>query len=339
MQKKELLLLTVCLVFTLIIMGGCAGMQNKETNAKVKYPDKPITVIVPFSVGGGLDLTARSLEKLAPKYLGQPLVVVNKPGGTGVIGWNELAGAPPDGYTIGVTDSNILLQPLYGSTKYNYVTALSPLAQVSSLPMVMAVQTHQPWQTADDLIKYAKMHPGQLKFGHGGMGSFQHVIGEMFGQTAGITIEQVPFSGAGEVTAALLGGHVELIFVNPMVVKEHVKSGPIRVLAVSSEQRLVDPIFAQVPTFKEQGLDIVLNNWFGVAAPKEMPAELKNKLVEGFKAIVTNPEFIQNMQNAGLQVEYLGPKESEEKWLSDNQKLKKTLIETGVLDLIKAQKK
>ena len=339
MRKKELILLTVCLFLTLIIMGGCAGMQNINTATKVKYPDKPITVIVPFSVGGGLDLTARSLEKLAPKYLGQPLVIINKPGGSGVIGWNELSGANPDGYTIGITDSNILLQPLYGATKYNYVTALDPIAQVSSLPMIMAVQTHQPWQTSDELIQYAKMHPKQLKFGHGGMGSFQHLIGEMFGQAAGINIEQVPFNGAGEVTAALLGRHVDLIFVNPMVVKEHVKNGTIRVLAVTSEQRMIDPVFAQVPTFKEQGLDIALNNWFGVAAPKEMPAEVKNKLTEGFKAIVNDPEFIQNIKNAGLQADYLGTKGSEEKWLSDNQKLIKILKDTGILERIKAQKK
>jgi tripartite-type tricarboxylate transporter receptor subunit TctC len=339
MRKRELVLLMTFLFLILLIIGGCANIQERPTTVNGKYPDKPITVIVPFSVGGGLDLTARSLERLAPKYLGQSLVVVNKPGGAGAIGWNELAATNSDGYTVGITDSNILLLPLYGATKYNYLTALDPLVQVTSLPMVIAVQAGQPWKTLEDLIEYAKMHPGQLKFAHSGLGSFPHILGELFGLEAGVTIEQVPFSGAGEVTAALLGGHVQLIMVNPMVVKEHVKNGTVRALAVTGEQRIIDPVFAQVPTFKEQGLDIVLNNWFGVAAPKEMPIEVKNKLAEGFKAIITDPEFIMNMKNAGLQVEYLGPKESEEKWLSDNQKLKKILIETGILDLIKEQKK
>lgn len=338
MGKKKLIFM-VSSLFILMIIGGCSDISNKTTTAKRQYPDKPITVIVPFSVGGGLDLTARSLERLAPKYLGQPLVVVNKPGGAGAIGWNELAGASPDGYTIGITDSNILLLPSYGPTKYNYPTALDPLVQVVSLPIAMAVQADQPWQTVDDIVGYAKKRPGELNFAHSGVGSFPHILGEMFSLEAGIVIKQVPFSGAGEVTAALLGKHIQIIFVNPMVIKEHVKNGTIRVLAVTGEQRMIDPVFAQVPTFKEQGIDIALNNWFGIAAPKEMPVEVKDKLNEGFKAIVTDPEFIQNMKNAGLQVEYLDSKESALKWLSDSQKLTKILKETDILDKIKTQKK
>lgn len=330
-------MLSVIFLAFILVMGGCTS--NKMTIANVKYPDKPITVIVPFSVGGGLDLTARSLEKLALKYLEQPLVVVNKPGGAGAIGWNELSGSNPDGYNIGITSIDMLLLPSYGPTKYNYLTALEPIAQITSLPMVMAVQTDQPWQTVDDLVQYARNHPGQLKFAHTGIGTFPHLLGEMFGLVTGTAIEQVPFMGSGEVTAALLGGHVQFIIVNPMSVKEHVKNETIRVLAVTSEHRMSDPVFAQVPTFKEQGIDIVLTNWFGVAAPKEMPDHVKNKLAKGFKAIVNDPDFIQNMTNAGLQVEYLGPKESQYKWLSDNEKLNKILKETDVLDKIKQQKK
>lgn len=337
MRNPKMLLMMVYLFLSLIV-GGCTDIPNKAATIN-KYPDRPITVIVPFSVGGGIDLTARALEKLAPRYLGQPLVVVNKAGGAGATGWNELSGAKPDGYTVGMTTTDMLLLPAYGPTKYNYPTSLDPLVQVASLPMVMAVQAEQPWQTVDDLVQYAKKHPGELKFAHTGVGSFPHLLGEMFGLATGVAIEQVPFTGAGEVTAALLGGHVQFIMVNPMTVKEHVKNGTIRVLAVTSEQRMTDPAFSQVPTFKEQGLDIVLNNRFGVAAPKEMPVEVKNRLAAGFKAIVTDPEFIQNLENSGLPVEYLGPQESQFKWLSDNENLTRILKETNVLDKIKEQKK
>lgn len=337
-MQKNSMIFTIFLALVLVL-GGCADTSNKITATDVKFPDKPITMIVPYSVGGGLDLTARSMERLALKYLGQPLVVVNKPGGAGAIGWNELSGANHDGYTLGITGIDMLLLPAYGPTKYNYLTSLDPIAQVVSLPMVMAIQADQPWQTVDDLIQYARKHPGQLKFAHTGVGSFPHLLGEMFALEAGITIEQVPFTGAGEVTAALLGGHVQFIIVNPMVIKEHVRSGTVRILAVTSDQRMKDPAFDQIPTFKEQGLNIVLTNWFGIAAPKEMPVEVKDKLAEEFKAIINNPEFINNMKNAGLQVEYLGPKESQEKWLSDNEKLTQILKETDVLAKIKAQKK
>lgn len=337
--EKSLICWAVYLFLISIIIGGCAAMQNIQTTTTMNYPDRPISIIVPFSVGAGVDLAARSLEKTAPKYLGQPLVVMNKPGGGGAIGWNELAGSNPDGYTIGIASIDMLLLPQYGSTKYNYSTALTPLIQFAALPMVMVVQADQPWQTLDDLVKYAKEHPGQLKFGHAGIGTFAHLLGELFGHATGITIEQVPFSGGGEVTTALLGGHVQLIFVNPMIVKEHVKSGKLRILASTGEQRMTDPVLAQVQTFKEQGLDIPLNTWYGVAVPKEMPVELKNKLAVKFKTMISDPEFIENINKAGLQVEYLGPKESEEKWLADSQKLSKTLQETDMLERIKTQKK
>ncbi|MEN6566109.1 MAG: tripartite tricarboxylate transporter substrate binding protein, partial [Veillonellales bacterium] len=322
-----------------ILLGGCSGMQNKAVSTTGKYPEKPITVIVTFSAGGAADLIARVMEKEAPKYLGQPLIVVNKPGSAGTIGWNEVAGARPDGYTVGITAAELLVLPLYGMTKYNYLTDLQPLAQMTASSWTLAVQTEQPWQNVDDLVNYARQHPGQLKFSHSGIGSFPHVIGEMIGKAAGTTLEQVPFRSSGEAITALLGGHVQVAIVNPATVKEHMKSGTVRVLAVTGEQRLTDPDFAGVPTLKEQGFDIAYTNWFGVAAPKDMPPEVKAKLVEGFKAMIEDAEFKKSVENMGLQVEYLGPQKSEEKWISDSKKISKTIQETGILDLIKAQKK
>ncbi len=313
-------------------------MEPKPVTTISKYPEKPITIIVPFSAGGGLDLVARSLEKTSAQHLGQPLIVVNKPGGAGTIGWNELAGAAPDGYTIGITGIEVLLQPLYSEMKYNYPTALDPLAQVSAYPMVMVVQANQPWQNVDDLVRYAKQHPGQLKFGNSGVGSIAHVYSELFAHTAGITLEPVPFRGGAETLAALLGGHIQAFFTNPAIIKEHLKAGTIRVLAVTSEQRLADPEFTDVPTFKEQGLDIVFSYWIGVAAPKEMSVEVKAKLANGLKAIISEPEFKKNLENIGLPVDYLNPLESQAKWMSDNQTLSKTVQETGILDRIKEQK-
>ena len=340
LHKKMLLLLATALLIT-SALAGCSDVQvqNIPSTATTRFPEKPITVIVPFGVGGGLDLTARSLEKFAPKYLGQPLTIVNRPGGAGTIGWNELAGANPDGYTIGITGIDMLLLPLYGSVKYDYPIALAPIAQVAATPMVLAVQTNKPWQTLTELIDYARQHPGELKFGHGGVGSFPHLLGEMVAQTASVTIEQVPFSGASEATAALLGGHVHLSFVNPMVIREHVKNGTIRILAVTGEQRLPDPALAQTPTFKEQGLDITLTNWYGIAVPKETPPQIKKKLAEGFKNIISDPEFTSNMSNIGLPVQYLGPQETQDKWLADKQKITLTLKDTGILEKIRNQRK
>jgi len=327
----------VYLLLVSFMIGGCTAIQPTVTTAR-KYPEKPITLIVPFSAGGGMDLLARAMEKTATMNLGQPLVIINKTGGGGTIGWNELAGAAPDGYTIGISGVDLIFQSLYGSTKYNYPTALEPLVQVSSSPYVMVVRADQPWQNIDDFIKYVRQNPGQVKIGNSGVGSIAHVLGEMLAHTVGVTLDPVPFRGGSEALTALLGGHIQAIFTSPATIKDHIKNGTLRVLAVPSEQRLADPLFANAPTFKEQGIDIVFSNWMGVAVPKEMPIEIKTKLADGLKAIILDPEFKSKLENIGLQVDYLNPQEFQNKWLDDNQKLSKIVQETGILDRIKEQK-
>jgi tripartite-type tricarboxylate transporter receptor subunit TctC len=337
-QRRSWILLMTCLL-ALLLLGGCTNMQDKTISTTTKFPDKPITLIVPFGAGGGMDLVARLLEKSAAAQLGQPLIILNKPGASGALGWNELAAANPDGYTIGMVSTEVILHPLYGITKYNYPTALDPLAQISESPQVMAVQADQPWQNVNDLIIYARQHPGQLKFGHAGIGGIAHIAGESFAKNANIELQQVPFQSGAEETANLLGGHVQIIFINPAAIKEHVKSGALKVLAVPGEHRLIDPVFTNVPTFKEQNVNIIGSGWYDIAAPKELPIEIKNKLANGLKAMINDPEFQKNLANLGLEVNYLGPKESQEKWLDDSEQLTKTIQQTGILDKIKDQKK
>ena len=331
-------LFIACLLAISIMIGGCTSMQNQMVTTTGKYPDKPIMIIVPFTAGGGVDLAARALTNSATKYLGQPLVVVNKPCGTGVVGWNELASSNPDGYTIGMAEVELLLHPLYDSTKYNYPTALEPLCQISSIPLLLVIKADQPWQNVNELVNYARQHPGELKFSHTGIGSLNHILGESLAHSTGIKLKQVPFQGGSELLTALLGDHVQIAILSPALVKEHLKNGTVRVLAIASDRRLTDPVFSNVPTFKEQGLDIVFSNSWGIAVPKELPIEVKTKLTNGLELIITDPEFKKDMENLGVNVEYLGPKESQELWITESKKLTKALQETGIVDLIKSQK-
>lgn len=336
MKKKQFLRLAFGLLLTIII-GGYTYMQSNMSNT-ASYPTKPITIIVPFSPGGGMDLVARVLEKLAPKYLGQPFLVLNKPGGAGAIAWNELSSASPDGYTIGMTAPELLTLPLYGTTKYHYPTALEPLAQVSISPMVMVVQVDQPWQDLTAVINYAKEHPGQLKFGHGGIGSLSHIIGESFSTLTHSNLQQVPFRGGVEATTALLGKHIEIAIVGTSVAKEHIKKGTLRAVAVSGEHRISDPIFAQTPTFKEQNLDLVFNNWFVIAAPKDLPPAVKVQLAAGLKSMILDPDFKNNMDALGVEIEYLDRKATATLWIEEKEKLTNLLEKNGILDLIKSLK-
>ncbi len=338
-MKRKLGMFLVCFLSFAIIIAGC-GFKNASLDSQSKYPSTPITLIVQYSPGGSTDLLARSMEKMAKKYLGVPLVVVNKPGGGGTIAWNELGEAKPDGYTLGMTSNGVILQPLYGSTRYNYPTALEPIAQIAISPVVMAVRADSPWQTVDDVINYARQHPGEIKFGHPGLGSLPHIVGEMFTKEAGIQIEQVPFMGTAESIAATMGGHIQLMFASsPSDIKELVRSGKMRALAMSSQKRLIQPEFANVPTFKERGLNVELTIWQGVGAPKGLPENIKKTLAQGFEKIVNDPDFVNNLENLGLTVEYLGPKESTEKWIAESNQMTKIVQETGIAERIASQKK
>jgi Uncharacterized protein conserved in bacteria len=262
------------------------------------------------------------------------------PGGAATIGMNELAAAKPDGYTIGVVSMTAILQPLYGQTRYHYPTALEPLVNVVSSPVVLASLTESPWKNMSELVSYAKQHPGEIKYGHSGLGTAVHITGEMIARETGIHIVQVPFRGASECMAALLGKHIQLMFVyNPAVLKEYVENGTIRILGVSDETRLTIPGFENIPTFKEQGIDVAFNFWTGIAAPKGLPPGEKDKLEAGLKEMVNDPELKKSMEDLGMTVRYMGPDEFSTRWIEDNTKLTKIVKETGIAELIAAQKK
>jgi len=337
MNSKWILYVGITSLLVLIsILGGCNKATN-ENMAEVKYPVKPITVIVPFAAGGGNDIIARTLEKTAIQHLGQPFVIVNKPGGASTIGMNEIARAQPDGYTIGIIGMSAILQPLYGQTRYHYPSALEPLVKVVSTPIIVMVLSNQPWKNLNELIEYAKQHPGELKFGHSGLGTSRHITGELFAKEAGINIVQVPFKGESEALAALLGGHIQLIFADPAI-KEHVASGAVRVLGVAESKRLSIPGLDNIPTFQEQGVNIALNFWTGIAAPKGIPYTEKTKLAAGLKEMVNDPEFKKSMADIGMSVEYLGPDEFSDQWIADNRNFANTVKETGIAELITSQK-
>lgn len=301
------------------------------------FPNRPIKLIVPFSAGGGSDFQARTLEKVAQKHLIEPLVVINHSGAAGVVGWNEVAHAEPDGYMLTVTSPEVLLHTIYRPGVTSYLTSLDQLAQISTYPLVMVVNAEQPWQNVDDLIAYAKQHPKEIKYGNSGIGAVAHIISQVFGQAAAIELTPVPFQGGSESIAALLGNHIQFVLVSPSIAKEHIKAGTLRAIATTGEKRLNFPVFADVPTLKESGIDLVFNNWFGIAAPKELPKEVRVILEEGLKKAIAEPEFQKNMENLCLEVEYIDNKNSRTKWVKEADKFNKMLHDTGILNEVKAR--
>jgi tripartite-type tricarboxylate transporter receptor subunit TctC len=303
------------------------------------YPDRPIRFIVPFSPGGSSDIVARLIAKDAQKFLGQPFVIENRPGAAAMIGLNELVQAKPDGYTIGITNSGMVTQPLYGVAKYNYVTDLQAIAQVGEVPFVLCVRGDSKFKTIEDLIAFAKANPSAVNYGITGIGNTAHIGPEHLKYLAKFPMEAVNFSGGGELITSLLGGHIQAGGINPVDIREQVKAGKIRVLVIFGDKRLADPLFADVPTAKERGFDVSVTLWQGIGAPKGLPDAVRTKLSEAFEQIMANKETRDALQGLGLDPVYLGPADFSRKWTEQQAHYKQVVTDTGILQMVRSQTK
>lgn len=311
-MRNKLQLSLLCVIFAAIaVLGGCKATSKTTDSTSEAYPSHQIKLIVPFGAGSGVDSQARALKKVAVKYLHQPLLVFNKPGGGGNLGLYELVKAKQDGYTLGIASPEVIFHSIYGNEKYQYVTALEPLAQISSAPLFLVVHAESPWNSVDDLIQYGKSTP--LKFSHGGIGSASHVIGEIFGKLNHIKTLQVPFKVSSEKVSMLLGKHVDATFISYVAVKEHVEAGKLKLLASTGSKRLENSFLANVPTLKELNMEIEFTDWFGIAAPKSLPPEIRSKLTVIFKDMIFDPEVAVALKANDVQIEYLDPAESQKK--------------------------
>jgi tripartite-type tricarboxylate transporter receptor subunit TctC len=307
--------------------------------AQTKYPTKPITIIVPFAPGGSSDLVARVFAKASNKHFGQPMVILNKPGAAMQIGLNELAASKPDGYTVGITNSGMLLQPLLSKTQYNYATDLDGVAMAGEIPFVLAVKSDAPYKTLEEFVTYAKANPGKVKYGHTGIGSSSHTPLEQFALAAKLNIESVPYDGGSLLIASLLGGHIQAILNNPVDLQAHIKAGTIRVLAAAGEQRIDDPLYENVPTFKEKGYDVLSILFQGFGAPKGIPEDVLTALRDGFERIAKDPEIEQAVRDLGLVPRFMNGKDFGIYWQTRQKELSEALEITGIMQIFRDQKK
>lgn len=340
-MNKKLIILGVTLLCAALLFAGCAknGGQSGAKKTDPKFPDKPVTLIVPLGAGGSTDLLARAIANVAPKYLGQPIVIVNKPGGSTNVGMAELVKSKPDGYTIGAINNGVVVQPLLGNTKINYADELVSLGQAAIAPQVLAVSADSPWTTLEEFVQYAKENPGKIKYGNVGTGTSTHIALEQFANAAGIKMSAISFEGGSQAITALLGGHIQVTSQSPVDFKEQIKAGKLRALAVAGNTRLDDPVFKDVPTFKEKGYNFSQILWQGFAAPKGLPDDVRQKLVKAFEQMLNDPEVKKATNELGLTFEFADADTFKNTWITSQADYKKILTETGIMDQIKNQKK
>jgi tripartite-type tricarboxylate transporter receptor subunit TctC len=277
------------------------------TIAADAYPSKPITAIVPMAAGGSSDLMARAIEKFWTKYSPQPLVIVNKPGGGGVVGTEQVVRSRPDGYTlyIGYGSGHDVVMPTLQKMPYDPLKDLIAVARVSIHSVVIVTGAKSPFNSIKDVIEYSKKEGKPVTTAVSVKAGAVDIALTAFGKAAGVNIVTVPFSGGAEATTALAGGHLMIGGGHPSEVIPHIKSGRFKALAVVLPQR--DPTLPNVPTLKEQGIDVATwGSIKGVAAPAGTPAEVV-KYIEGtIKKICNDPEFKKTMENLNQPIMYQG---------------------------------
>ncbi len=242
------------------------------------YPSRPIRFVVPFAAASGADIVCRALTQALPGVLGQPVIVENRGGGAGSIGSVEIAKAAPDGYTIGYGNVGTLSinRSLLSSLPYN-PDGFTPIATMGRVQNVLVVRNDLPVKTVQELIAYARRNPGKLNMASGGNGTTGHLGGELFKAMAGVFMVHVPYRGASQGLADLMGGSADLMFDNISSAVPHVRNGRVRALGVTGAQR--SPVMPEVPTIQEAGLkDYETTAWGGVVGPPGMPAELVQRL-------------------------------------------------------------
>ncbi|WP_029002106.1 Bug family tripartite tricarboxylate transporter substrate binding protein [Azohydromonas australica] len=273
--------------FMLSSLGATAlGLSTRSFAAG--YPERPITFICPWPAGGTADVTMRALCVAAAKQLGQTIVVENKTGASGMLGLKALATAKPDGYTIGQIPISVTRFAQLGTVQLDPLKDLTYLARTSGQTFGIVVRSDAPWKTLKDFVAAAKAKPATLTYASAGIAGATHVGMEEFAMAAGIQLNHIPYKGGAPALQDLLGGQVDAL-ADSTSWAPHVKSGKLRLLATWGEKRTQD--FAETPTLKELGYDVVVDAPNGVGAPKGLDPAIEKRLREAFKAAVASPEF------------------------------------------------
>ena len=278
------------------LLGGTSAMAQA-------YPTKPVTIIVPFAAGGTTDILARIIGQALTAELGQSVVVDNRAGAGGNIGGQAAAKAAPDGHTLfmGTVGTHAINASLYKKMPFDPVKDFAPLTRVANVPNLLVANPAQPYKSVKDLIAYAKANPGKVNFGSSGNGSSIHLSGELFKSLAKVDMQHVPYKGSAPAVTDLLGNQIGIMFDNMPSAIQHVRSGKLVPLAVTTAKR--SPELPNVPTIAEAGVPgYEATSWFGMFAPAGTPAPVLAKLNAAIVKVLAQPDVKKKINEQGAEV-------------------------------------
>ena len=312
-------------ILTLLFFTPCLSQQQEAA----RYPTRAITFIVPFSPGGSTDLAVRLIAKEAERYLGQPVVVVNKPGGGGSVGVSAVVVAKPDGYTIGQSPGGapLFIMPFLEKLPYDPVKDIKYIMQFVELNFPILVKGDAPFKNLKELVDYGRQNPGKLIYGTNAPNSISNLIVEQIAKKEKIQTKHIPFKSSPEYQAALLGGHI--LFALGDFNYSLVDSGQLKLLAFASEKR--SAVYPQIPTLKDLGYDIPCPVFLSIMAPKGTPDDIVRKLEDAFGQAMRQPAFINGMKDLRLTINYRNSKELTEYVAHNYDAFAKLLKELGLI--------
>ncbi|SFG63618.1 putative tricarboxylic transport membrane protein [Desulfotomaculum arcticum] len=324
---KRLMVVLVSLL-ALVLAAGCGKTTGNESE-QVNYPEKPINFVVPWSAGGGSDRMARMVADViqSEKILPQPLVVVNKPGGSAAVGMNEVATKKGDPYTIiGIVSAQIS-NPLTTGAEVKAST-FKPIAALALDEYMLFTKADSDLQSLNDVVEYAKANPGKLTVGGTGTGAEDQICLGLLQKSAGIKTEYVPFDSGGEVMSSLLGGHIQLAWANPSEAASQLKAGMVKAIGIMAPERI--SAYPDVPTFKEQGVDAEFRQIRGISGTPDMPDYAVKALADAMKKVSESERWqTEYIEKNGLTSQYMGPDEFAQAINDAEQEYKEVLTDLG----------
>ena len=311
----------------LLAVAGIAAAQSA-------YPDKPITMIVPFPPGGVADTVARPVAEAMARELKQPVVVENRAGAGGALGIGVASRAPADGYTVLMSLSSISILPeadkLLGRKPGYQLSQFRPIARFTADPTVLVVRADAPWKTLAEFLADAKRNPGKYNYGSSGNYGTMHVPMEMLKNSAGFRMTHIPYTGAGPAVLGLLAGQVDAVASGPSTVVQHIKAGKLRALAHWGDKPLA--AMPDLPSLKQAGFATSFAQWSALFVPAGTPDEIVAKLRAAAKNAAADPNVVQTINRAGSPVEYLDAPEFQTYWDADAALMTAAVRKIGKLD-------
>jgi putative tricarboxylic transport membrane protein len=292
-----------------LVLAAAAVVIGLTAALAQTYPERPITVIVPFTPGASTDAVARLTRDVLARELGQPIVIENRPGAGGTLGAAVVAKAAPDGYTLLISVNAPLTTNMFSQKSYPFEprTAFAPISLAADSVLVLAVNAKVPAKTVKELVAYVKSNPGKVSYGSAGVGSAHHIAGEMINRLTGIDMAHVVYRGSAPAIQDLIAGNIQVSFGTTPAVLPHVEQGTIRILALAEAKR--HPDLPGIPTIDETLPGVVTNTWVAFLAPAGTPRPIVDKLNAAMNVALKQPDIIAKFKLQGLTVKGSTPDE------------------------------